>query len=264
MKQLLTLLTALLVAGSLYAQHDSTDYFTSFDGTKIYYEVKGIGKPILLVHGFIVNSSTWKKAALYTSLQEAGYQVITADLRGNGKSDKPHEAAAYANDAEAKDLIGLLFHLGIKKYDVLGYSRGSIITARLLTLDKRINKAILGGMGTDFTNPDWPRRIMFYRALSGDSIPELKGLVEYVQKSGLDQTALALLQKEQPSTSKETLATIKKPILVICGTEDADNGSAADLAKLFPRATLASVPGNHNNAASSQQFANAVIEFLKR
>ncbi len=43
-----------------------------------------------------------------------------------------------------------------------------------------------------------------------------------------------------------------------------DDGSAADLAKLFPRAALASVPGNHNNAASSQQFADAVIEFLKR
>ncbi len=119
------------------------------------------------------------------------------------ESDKPHEAAAYANDAEAKDLMGLLFHLGIKKYDVLGYSRGSIITARF-ALDKRINKAMLGGMGTDFTNPDWPRRIMFYRALSGDSIPELKGLVEYVQKSGLDQTRRSrYYRKNNPPPSRK-------------------------------------------------------------
>lgn len=263
MKKLFFLLPTLLFINQISAQVDSA-WYTSFDGRKIYYEVKGIGKPILLVHGFIVNSSTWKKAALYTSLQEAGYQVITADLRGNGKSDKPHDAASYANDAEAKDLMGLLTQLGIKQYDVLGYSRGSIITARLLALDKRVNKAVLGGMGTDFTNPNWPRRIMFYRALSGDSIPELKGVVEYVQKAGLDQTALALLQKEQPSTSKETLSKVKQPILVICGAEDADNGSAGELAKLFPHATLATVPGNHNNAASTTQFANAVIEFLKR
>ena len=263
MKKFLSLLPALLIITQLPAQVDSA-FYTSFDGTKIYYEVNGTGKPILLVHGFIVNSSTWKKASLYNSLQEAGFQVITVDLRGNGKSDKPHDAASYANDAEAKDLMGLLTKLGIKQYDVLGYSRGSIITARLLALDKRINKAILGGMGTDFTNPDWPRRIMFYRALSGDSIPELKGVVEYVQKSGLDQTALALLQKEQPSTSKETLAKVRRPILVICGAEDSDNGSAGELAKLFPNATLATVPGNHNNAASTSQFANTVIEFLKR
>ena len=34
------------------AQIDSGTYFKSFDGTKIYYEVKGNGEPILLVHGF--------------------------------------------------------------------------------------------------------------------------------------------------------------------------------------------------------------------
>lgn len=32
-------------------------YFSSFDGTKIYYDVRGDGKPVLLVHGFIVNST---------------------------------------------------------------------------------------------------------------------------------------------------------------------------------------------------------------
>ncbi|AXY73443.1 alpha/beta hydrolase [Paraflavitalea soli] len=264
MKKLLLLIPAILFTLLLVAQTDTSGYYTSFDGAKIWYEVKGAGQPVLLVHGFIVNSSTWKKAALYSDLQKAGYKVITIDLRGNGLSDKPHEAASYANDAEAKDIMGLLTSLGINKYQVIGYSRGSIITARLLVLDKRIQKAVLGGMGTDFTNPEWPRRIMFYRALSGDSIPELKGVVEYVQKSGLDQKALALLQKEQPSTSKEALAKVQQPILVICGTEDSDNGSAAALAKLFPHATLAAVPGNHNNAASTPQFSEAILEFLKR
>ncbi len=264
MKKLLLLIPVLLSTFLLVAQTDTSGYYTSFDGAKIWYEVKGAGQPVLLVHGFIVNSSTWKRAAFYNDLQKAGYKVITVDLRGNGLSDKPHEATSYGNDAEAKDIMGLLTSLGINKYQVIGYSRGSIITARLLVLDKRIQKAVLGGMGTDFTNPDWPRRIMFYKALSGDSIPELKGVVEYVQKSGLDQKALALLQKEQPSTSKEALGKIQQPILVICGTEDSDNGSAAELARLFPHATLATVPGNHNNAASTPQFASTIIDFLKR
>lgn len=131
MKKLLLLVPAILSILPLTAQTDTTGYYTSFDGTKIYYEVKGSGQPILLVHGFIVNSSTWKKAALYSELLKAGYKVITADLRGNGLSDKPHDAASYSNDAEAKYLMGLLTHLGIKNYLVLGYSRGSIITARL-------------------------------------------------------------------------------------------------------------------------------------
>src|SRR5664279_5451293 len=180
-----------------------SNYFSSFDGTKIYYEVRGEGKPVLLVHGFIVDGSSWKRAALYNDLLHEGYKVITLDMRGNGKSGKPHDSTAYDNDAEAKDIMLLIDLLKIKQYSVVGYSRGSIITARLLVLDKRVQDAVLGGMGADFTNPEWPGRIMFYRALMGDSIPQLQGMVASVQKQKLDQFALAYLQRSQPSTSKE-------------------------------------------------------------
>ena len=101
------------------------------------------------------------------------YKVILVDLRGNGKSGKPHTDGAYANDAEAKDIMLLMQHLNIKNYDAVGYSRGSIITARLMVLDKHVQKAILGGMGADFTNPNWQRSIDFYHALSADTVPEL-------------------------------------------------------------------------------------------
>ena len=265
MKKIIGFLLLLLVNGLLIAQTDSTSgYYTSFDNTKIWYEVKGTGAPVVLVHGFIVNGDTWKKTALYADLLKAGYKVISFDMRGNGKSDKPHEAAAYANDAEAKDIMGLLNMLNIKKYDVIGYSRGSIITSRLLVLDTRVNKAVLGGMGTDFTDPEWPRRKLFYRALSGDTVAELAPVVNYVKKSGLDQQALALLQKEQPSTSKETLRTIKQPVLVVCGSEDSDNGSAAQLAKIFTQGVYKTVPGDHNNAARTIEFSSVILDFLKQ
>ena len=86
-------------------------------------------------------------------------------MRGNGRSDKPHTPESYANDAEAKDVMGIVKDLGLKNYSVIGYSRGSIITARLMVLDKSIIHSVMGGMGTAFTNPEWPRRKMFYRAL---------------------------------------------------------------------------------------------------
>lgn len=239
-------------------------YFSSFDGTKIYYEVRGNGKPVLLVHGFIVNSNSWKGAALYKDLLKKGYKVILLDMRGNGKSDKPHDTASYANDAEGKEIMGLITFLKIKKYSVVGYSRGSIITSRLLVLDKRIQDAVMGGMGAEFTNPQWPRRIMFYRALMGDSIPELQGVVNYVNQQGFDKLALAYLQKEQPSTSKEELKKITQPVLVISGDTDTDNGSAGELAKLLSNSTLATTPGDHNHAASTPEFSKAVISFLKK
>ncbi len=239
-------------------------YFKSFDNTNIYYEVHGKGFPVLLVHGFIVNSNSWKHAALYDSLLAAGNKVILIDLRGNGRSDKPHNDEAYTNDAEAKDVMLLMKKLNINNYDVVGYSRGSIITARLLVLDKRVDKAVFGGMGIDFTNSDWPRRIQFYHALAYDTVPALHSMVQYVQKSNLDQQALALLQKYQPSTPKEALSKIKKPVLVIHGDSDVDNGNASALAAIFPNATTAITPGDHNHAASTPEFAAAVMQFLRK
>ena len=203
-----------------------------------------------------------EKGALYQDLLDRKYEVITVDLRGNGKSDKPHKDTAYANDAEARMLTGLVTALGIRRYFVVGYSRGSIITARLLVLDPRIVKAVMGGIGLDFSNPDWPRRIMFYKALKGDSIPELAAMVKRVQSEGLDQQALAIQQKEQPSTSKQQLGAIQKPVLVICGSEDADNGSAAELAQVLPHATLETVPGDHGSTPRTAAFAQKVLDFL--
>jgi pimeloyl-ACP methyl ester carboxylesterase len=240
----------LLLSGTSKAQ------FISFDGTKINYEMQGDGPPVVLVHGYIGNSQMWQKTTLRQSLIDAGYMVIVLDLRGNGLSDKPHTLAAYQNDAEARDIMALIKHLRFKKYDVIGYSRGAIITARLLVLDKNVQNAVLGGMGADFTNPDWIRPKMFKEAFSGQSAkwPEIKQAVAYAKRIGADTTTLALMQEAQPvTTTKE---------LVIAGDQDADNGKASDLAALIPNSTLRSVPGNHNNTAATEAFAVAILQFL--
>ncbi|MFT3701520.1 MAG: alpha/beta hydrolase [Agriterribacter sp.] len=239
-------------------------YFSSFDGTKIYYESRGKGKTILLVHGFIVNSSSWKKTMLYTDLLNKGYRVVLSDLRGNGHSDKPHDSTAYDNDAEAKDIMLLMDKLRIKSYAAIGYSRGSIITARLLVLDKRVKAAVLGGMGIEFTNPAWPRRLMFYHALRGEEVPELKGAMDYVEQQKLDRLALAWMQRSQPSTSQDVLSKVQQPVLVVWGKEDQYSSTAPELAKLFPHFTTATVPGEHGDASQSADFSIAVQSFFKQ
>jgi pimeloyl-ACP methyl ester carboxylesterase len=201
---------------------------------------------------------------LYDSLLAAGFKVIIADLRGNGLSDKPHQPEAYANDAEAKDLAGLLKYLGIKKYKAVGYSRGSIILARLLVLDKNITGAVIGGMGADFTNPLWPRRIGIYNALMYDSVKGYDDFRKRVISGGLDRLALAYQQKEQPSTSKEALAKVKQRVLIICGDQDTDNGRGEDLQQLLPNAEFVTVPGNHGSASGTAAFAMQVLSFLKK
>lgn len=252
----------LLFQYSAGAQNDSTRYFTSFDGTKIHYELRGQGKPILLIHGFTGTGSDWKNKPLTDSLIAHGFLVILVDLRGNGLSDQPTVPEAYANNAEAKDLMGLMHYLGIKKYSAVGYSRGSIILASLLVLDKNCKRAVIGGMGADFTNPQWPRRIGFYEALMNDTINGYEEFRKYIAKKELNPLVLACQQKEQPSTSKAKLAKLKLPVLIICGDQDSDNGKGADLQLLIPHSKFVEVKGNHNSSARTPEFAEKVLGFL--
>jgi pimeloyl-ACP methyl ester carboxylesterase len=243
---------------------DSGKYYTSFDKTKIYYEVKGSGYPVILVHGFSGTGQGWKHCAVYKDLLKAGFEVILIDQRGNGRSDKPHTDAAYANDAEAKDIIGLMTYLGFKQYDAVGYSRGSIITSRLLVLDKRLHKAIMGGMGDAYTDPEWPLRVHAYHALMGDTTHhDVDEMMKYIHSQHFDERALALQQKDQPSTSAAELGLVKTPVLIIRGTKDSTSGSETALNKLIPGSTLAYVPGDHNAAIRTPEFGDAVLKFLK-
>jgi pimeloyl-ACP methyl ester carboxylesterase len=264
LKFVFVLMIGLILPLTVPARKDSTGYFSSFDKTRIYYEVKGSGKPVLLIHGFTGRGSDWKRRPLYDSLLASGFKIILVDMRGNGLSDKPHEPEAYAHDAEAKDLMGLLKYLGIKKYQAIGYSRGSIILARLLVLDKHLIRAVIGGMGADFTNPLWPRRIGFYEALMNDSVKGYDDFRIRIATAGLDKLALAYQQKGQPSTAKEALAKVKQKVMIICGDKDTDNGRGEDLQQLIPGSEFVSVPGNHGSASGSKEFAIYAVSFLKK
>ena len=63
--------------------------FSSFDKIKIAYTEEGNGDAIMLIHGFIMDGSSWNKTELKSQLLNSGNRVIVPDLRGNGSSDKP-------------------------------------------------------------------------------------------------------------------------------------------------------------------------------
>lgn len=250
---------------AVHEQKISAPFFHSFDKTKIAFTDEGKGKAVLLIHGFISNGSSWNKSLLKKNLLEKGYRVVVPDLRGNGKSDRPNNAEAYQNNAEVKDLMSLADYLHLKSYYTIGYSRGSIVLAKLLTKDERIKKAIIGGMGIDFTDPNWDRRIAFADAFSGRApLTEMtKGAVEYAKSIDADIKILGLLQDFQPVTSLEELQKIKTNILVISGDEDTDNGDPKKLQSYLSNSQLIIVKGDHNNTYKQDNFSNAVISFLE-
>ena len=259
MKIKITTIFLMFMAMSTYAQSKS---FQSFDDTKIVYTDEGEGYPILLIHGFINTRKSWDNTALKKDLLAKGYRVIVPDLRGNGDSDKPHDNEAYAQNAEVTDLMFLMVHLRIRKYNVVAYSRGSILAAKLLTLDKRVKKAVLGGMGIDFTQPNWDRKIMFRDAFNGKVTEETKGAVEYAKSIDADLKSLYLQQKYQSVTSKKALALVKAKVLVIAGDEDTDNGDPAELQKAIPKSKLKIVKGDHNGTYKTKPFSEAILSFL--
>lgn len=263
MKRLL-LLSLVALGGFVRAQTTREPLFTSFDGTKIHYDVLGGGKPVVLLHGFITTGESWKRAPVRQALADAGFKVVTLDLRGNGRSDKPHTAEAYCDGAELKDVMALMKHLNVTDYDVVGYSRGAILTAKLLTMDKQVRRAVMGGMSADFTDPNWIRRKNFHEALTKPgSHPELQPAVDYAKKSGADTMALARMQEFQPTVSRTELGKLRVPLLVVNGDQDLDNGDPKELADAVPGARLVMVPGTHGGAMATPEFAKAVVAFLR-
>ncbi|AIE87341.1 hydrolase [Fimbriimonas ginsengisoli Gsoil 348] len=124
------------------------DVFDS-NGVKIRYVTAGEGEAVVLIHGWMGDSSMWgRDAAGNTKLDTTGskgFQIIALDCRGHGKSDKPHDASKYGAEMAA-DVVRLLDHLKIKKAHLIGYSMGAFIAGKVAaTHPDRVLSVIYGG-----------------------------------------------------------------------------------------------------------------------
>lgn len=96
---------------------------------ELYYEDHGSGQPVVLIHGYPLDGSSWEKQA--SALLDAGYRVITYDRRGFGKSSKTTEGYDY--DTFATDLNTLLATLDLNNAVLVGFSMGTGEVARYLS-----------------------------------------------------------------------------------------------------------------------------------
>jgi pimeloyl-ACP methyl ester carboxylesterase len=106
----------------------------------IYYEDYGSGKPVVLIHGWPLNSSSWEKQI--PALIEAGYRVIAYDRRGFGHSSKP--AFGYNYDTLAEDLNKIMIKLNLRDATLVGFSMGGGEVARYLSKygSERVSEAV--------------------------------------------------------------------------------------------------------------------------
>ncbi|TQL03544.1 alpha/beta fold hydrolase [Cellulomonas sp. SLBN-39] len=106
---------------------------------ELHYTDRGTGAPVLLIHGFPLDGSSWE--AQEAALLDAGYRVITYDRRGFGQSSQP--SVGYDYDTFAADLNTVLETLDLRDVTLVGFSMGTGEVARYLSTygSARIAKA---------------------------------------------------------------------------------------------------------------------------
>jgi non-heme chloroperoxidase len=110
---------------------------------ELYYEDHGSGQPVVLIHGYPGDSTSWEKQTAV--LLEAGKRVITYDRRGFGKSEKP--TSGHDCDTYTADLSALLSALDLQDAVLVGFSMGTGEVARYLSRygSHRVAKAVFIG-----------------------------------------------------------------------------------------------------------------------
>ena len=245
---------------------------TSFDGTRLFYEEEGQGGPVILLHG--LSSSTkgnWRDPGIWDALVGVGKRVIGLDARGHGRSDKPHDPAAYANQAMVRDVGALFDHLGLPGADLVGYSMGAGTAVRFAASDRRLRRLVLGGIGGDpamwGTSGD-ERADLAKRWLAGLEAadpgaiedPAARRARRLFEARNNDLAAIsALLRGNRHLTADIAVGAVDVPTLVVCGDRDR---SPDALAAALPRGEALVLDGDHEGVVSNPELAKAIAAFV--
>ena len=242
------------------------------DGVRIAFIDEGQGDPVLLVHGFASSiRDNWTDPGWVSLLAGNGFRVIAIDNRGHGQSEKLYDPALYTAPLMAEDCRRLLDHVGVARADVMGYSMGARICAFMaLKHPDRVRSAIFAGMGANMVRPMAGTGPIAH-ALEAKSIDEVSNAAArtfraFAEKTGSDLKALAAcIRGAREPITREAVASLKMPVLVVSGSEDVIGGSAEDLAQLIPGAEAVTVPRrDHMRTVGDRVYKEAVLAFLRR
>lgn len=104
--------------------------FLEKEDVSLYYEVRGDGDPLILIHGVMVDAGLFERTA---ELLSRFYRVVTYDRRGNSRSILRAEQA-FSIDDQAADILALMDHLGIGSAYFAGASAGAAVGQHFLSL----------------------------------------------------------------------------------------------------------------------------------
>ena len=288
-----SLLTALVVCCLVPRPVDAADDVFDSNGVKIRYVTEGKGEPVVLIHGWMGDSSMWGRdrsgnTKLNTSDAD-GFQLIALDCRGHGKSDKPHDPEKYGPEMAA-DVVRLLDHLKIEKAHLIGYSSGAFIAGKVAaTHPERVLSVVYGGQAPVIAgamkSSDFSEVEIFAKAVDegkdlGSYIiavmpadkpkpteEQAKAIAKFMY-GGKDVKAFAAAGRsfKNLDVTAEQLKKCKAPILFIHGGNESDHvkNRVATVRKLLGRGEVKIVEGgDHMTTLAKPEFGAAIIEFLR-
>jgi pimeloyl-ACP methyl ester carboxylesterase len=250
-------------------------HFTTWDEIEIAYEEWGSrdsSPPVVLHHGFVVDAnSNWVLPGVVDALLRAGRWVLAPDARGHGRSDKPHDPAAYGEQRMARDLAVLLDEIDAPRIDLVGYSMGAVVALLLSSEDDRVRRLAVGGVGSGVIECGGVDR----RAVSNESIIHALGTEDattfenpgaaafraLADALGADREALAA-QAASRYQGGIALERISAPTLVLAGDSDPLAVRPEVLVAAIPNATLMLVSGDHIGAIGDPRFTQSIVDFL--
>lgn len=239
--------------------------FNPADGVELAYDAAGEGPPLLLVHGSALSKAIWRGFG-YAKVLRAHHRVITMDLRGHGRSAKPHHPEAYSMERLVADALAVLDAAGAEQAHFGGYSVGGRLGFSLAAAapERLLSLATFGG--TYRIQPGSVGKLFFDEydaALGSGGMPAFVAGWELHIGHSLDaQTKAAFLANDaqalrayfaqteaEAAVPEDVLAAIEVPALLMAGTADtsrlADSRRAAEL---MPNAHCVELRGrNHGN-----------------
>jgi pimeloyl-ACP methyl ester carboxylesterase len=241
--------------------------WTASDGVELAFHELGEGRPVVLLHGlFSDGQMNWIKFGHAARIAAKGFRVIMPDLRAHGLSAKPHGEEHYPRGILARDLRELVALLDLTDFDLGGFSLGSRTTVEAVGEGMRPRRAVLGGAGLDGLRK-WKRRKDFFVEAIALFDTVKRGdphwlSIQFMKSQGVDRVASALLLESFEDTFMAWLDAFTMPTLVVAGSEDDDNGSAEELAKILPNARFEEVPGTHMSSVTQPELGEEIARFL--
>jgi len=250
--------------------------YAPVNGLKLYYEIRGSGEPLILLHGGVVGITMFGQNLDLLSQKR---KVIAVELQGHGHTADIDRPLSF--DAMADDVAGLLRYLGIDKADVMGYSLGGGVALQTVIRHPEVVRKLVVVSAVFRRDGFYPEVLAAFDQMGPSAGEQIKQSPLAKMYPNMDWSRLFaklgdLLRKDY-DWSKEVSA-IKAPTMLVFA--DADAVRSSHIVEFYgllgggqkdagfdgskrPVNQLAILPGlTHYNISASPALSAAVTPFL--